>query len=139
MMYQVEEGLRSKYGWHPDLFPTDDKFYLSEEEVEKLTGGKGRASKRPIPRHGNTLAIALFIDSMKLQPCRPSFFDSRDAIIKADKLLTGGVNECLIWSRFAQRGLGVDAIIKHQTPWAGYGRVDGYKIPSKCDKEKDLY
>jgi extracellular elastinolytic metalloproteinase len=139
MLYQVEEGLRSKWGWHPDLFPndrvSDESFYLSEEEVDKLTGGKGRASKRPVPRHGNTLALALFVDSMKLQPCRPGLFDSRDAIILADKHLTGGANECLIWSRFAQRGLGTDASIIGQTPWSGI-RKNGFKVPSHCSSEE---
>lgn len=135
MLYQVEEGLRAKWGWNPDLFPndkvTDDSFYLSESEVDKLTGGKGRASKRPVPRHGNTLALALFVDSMKLQPCRPGFFDSRDAIILADKHLTGGANECLIWEKFAMRGLGVDASVVGRTPWSGL-RTNGYKVPLKC-------
>lgn len=141
MLYQVEEGLRAKWGWHPDLFPNEkvskESFYLTEEEVNKLTGGKGRASKQKIPRHGNTLALALFVNSMKLQPCRPGFFDSRDAIILADQHLTGGANECLIWTRFAQRGLGVDASVANKTPWGSFGRKDGYKVPSKCKKEDD--
>jgi extracellular elastinolytic metalloproteinase len=137
MLYQVEEGLRAKWGWHPDLFPTDDdKFYLSEEEVNKLTGGKARASKQRVPRHGNTLAVALFVNSMKLQPCRPGFFEIRDAYILADQHLTGGANECLIWSRFAQRGLGTDASVGTKTPWAYYNRQNGFKVPSKCKKEE---
>lgn len=82
MLYQVEEGLRAKLGWAPDLFPPTanatkeekDTFWLTPSEVNELIGGKARASKRPIPRHGNTLAVQLIIDGMKLQPCRPSFF-----------------------------------------------------------------
>jgi extracellular elastinolytic metalloproteinase len=42
---------------------------------------------------------------MKLQPCRPSFFDARDAIIEADELLTGGENFCDLWAGFSSRGL----------------------------------
>lgn len=33
------------------------------------------------------------------------FFDARDAILKADKILTGGENGCELWSGFAERGL----------------------------------
>jgi len=138
MLYQVEEGLRAKWGWSPDLFPTnttgEDSFYLSEDEVNKLVGDKGRSSKRPIPRHGNTLALALIIDGMKIQPCRPGFFEARDAIITADKQLTGGANECLIWSRFAQRGLGIDATVVGRTPWGSGIRKNGMKVPSKCQE-----
>lgn len=46
---------------------------------------------------------------MKLQPCRPSFQDARDAIIAADKVLTGGDNECTLWKGFSTRGLGPDS------------------------------
>ncbi|ORX91540.1 hypothetical protein K493DRAFT_325562 [Basidiobolus meristosporus CBS 931.73] len=60
-------------------------------------------------RHGNTLALQLVLDGMKLQPCRPKFVDARDAIIHADDLLTGGENYCEIWKAFAKRGLGLDA------------------------------
>ncbi|RKP10110.1 Fungalysin metallopeptidase-domain-containing protein, partial [Thamnocephalis sphaerospora] len=40
------------------------------------------------PKHGNTLALQLVIDGMKLQPCRPSFTNARDAILQADAQLT---------------------------------------------------
>ncbi|MCO5566016.1 hypothetical protein L7F22_019691 [Adiantum nelumboides] len=143
MLYDVEEGLRSKLGWSPDLFPPNsnstqaeqDEFWLTAEEVHALTDGKPRASKRRIPRHGNTLAVQLVIDGMKLQPCRPKFFDARDAIIQADKHLTGGANECLIWERFAKRGLGTDAKVVGQTPWGGGVRTNGHKVPTKCAKD----
>lgn len=51
----------------------------------------------------------LVINGMKLQPCSPSFFDARDAIIQADETLTGGENYCDLWEGFAQRGLGPGA------------------------------
>ena len=66
----------------------------------------------------------------------PSFFDSRDAIILADKHLTGGANECLLWSRFAQRGLGVNAKVTGRTPWGGGVRANGYKVPAKCKADE---
>jgi extracellular elastinolytic metalloproteinase len=61
----------------------------------------------------------LVLNGMKLQPCRPSFFDARDAIIEADRILTDGENVCLLWKGFAERGLGVDAKVDGRTPWGG--------------------
>jgi extracellular elastinolytic metalloproteinase len=145
MLYQVEEGLRAKLGWSPDLFPPTSKatqaqiddFWLTPAEVNQLTANKPRASKRQVPRHGNTLAVQLILDGMKLHPCRPSFFDARDAIILADKHLTGGAHECLLWSRFAQRGLGFDAKVVGRTPWGGGVRSNGYQVPLKCKDEEE--
>jgi extracellular elastinolytic metalloproteinase len=56
---------------------------------------------------------------MKLQPCNPSFFAARDAIIQADQVLTGGENFCDLWTGFAERGLGIDAKVEGRTPWGG--------------------
>jgi hypothetical protein len=58
---------------------------------------------------GNNLAFQLVMDGMKLQPCSPGFVDGRDAILLADQNLTGGLNQCLIWTGFAKRGLGFSA------------------------------
>lgn len=56
---------------------------------------------------------------MKLQPCNPSFFDARNAIIQADQVLTGGENFCALWEGFAERGLGPDAKVEGKLPWGG--------------------
>lgn len=61
------------------------------------------------PLSGNQLAHQLITDGMKLQPCSPGFVDGRDAILAADLALTGGVNQCTIWTAFADRGLGYSA------------------------------
>jgi len=74
----------------------------------------------------------LVINGMKLQPCRPSFFDARDAIILADEQLTGGENFCTIWKAFGERGLGQDARVEGKTPWGGGVRTDGFKVPATC-------
>lgn len=58
---------------------------------------------------GNIQALALVTEAMKIQPCSPGFVDGRDAIIAADLAIYGGANECLIWSTFARRGLGLSA------------------------------
>jgi hypothetical protein len=58
---------------------------------------------------GNTLALQLVMDGMKMQPCSPGFVDGRDAILAADQELTGGANQCEIWRGFAKRRVGVGA------------------------------
>jgi hypothetical protein len=43
---------------------------------------------------------------MQLSPCNPSFVDSRDSILLADREMTGGENQALIWRAFASHGVG---------------------------------
>jgi len=61
--------------------------------------------------------MQLLVDSLKLQPCRPTFLDNRDAILQADHIYTGDENACLIWKAFAKRGLGPNANVRGGTPW----------------------
>ncbi|KAM0661296.1 hypothetical protein ACHAPH_002804 [Verticillium nonalfalfae] len=51
-----------------------------------------------VPTDGKFLAMKLVIDGMAL-----------DAIIDADRILTGGSNRCELWKGFAKRGLGSGA------------------------------
>lgn len=74
---------------------------------------------------------------MKLQPCRPSFFDARDAIIAADQALTNGENFCDLWTGFSARGLGPDARVDGRTPWGGGVRTDDYTVPKACKSAED--
>src|SRR5690606_17729570 len=69
------------------------------------------------------------LDGLKIQGCSPTFVISRDAIIAADQLLTGGDNRCLIWTTFARRGLGFSAV------GGGTSRDDGsqaFDLPADC-------
>lgn len=59
---------------------------------------------------GNSMAVKLVMQGMKLQPCGPGMLDGRDAILDADSLLYGGANTCLIWDVFARRGMGYYAL-----------------------------
>lgn len=59
---------------------------------------------------GNTIALKLVMEGMKLQPCLPGFLDSRNAILTADKNLYGGAHQCAIWTAFAKRGMGYSAL-----------------------------
>jgi PKD repeat protein len=79
---------------------------------------------------GNNLAMQLVTDGLKLQPCSPGFVDGRDAILLADQLLTGGVNECLIWEVFARRGLGASA--SQGSANSRSDQTEAFDLPSVC-------
>ncbi len=53
--------------------------------------------------------MKLAIDGLAQQPCNAGFVDARNAILTAEAGLTGGTNQCLLWSAFAKRGLGFSA------------------------------
>lgn len=82
MLWEMTWDLIDQYGFDPDLY-----------------NGTG----------GNNIAMQLVIDGLKLTPCSPGFVDGRDAILAADAANNGGVNQNLIWSAFARRGLGFSA------------------------------
>ncbi|KAF8906996.1 Fungalysin metallopeptidase-domain-containing protein [Gymnopilus junonius] len=114
ILWVVANKLIEKHGFSHDLFPPapledgtvpTDHFYREDKKASL------------VPRHGNSLIVQLVINGMKLQTCRPSFFDARDAIIQADQVLTGGENFCELWDGFAARGLGQDATVRNRTPW----------------------
>ncbi|GAA5852921.1 hypothetical protein JCM9279_000078 [Rhodotorula babjevae] len=129
MLFELAEGLIDEYGFHPTLFPppvngTDHTGYYDADLLAK----KGKK----VPAQGNTLAVQLVVDGMKLQPCRPSFQNARDAIVTADEALTGGKNYCIIQHAFARRGLGPASRVVGSTPWGGGSRTEDYSPPSRC-------
>lgn len=63
----------------------------------------------PTATGGNSAALRLVFEGMRLQPCSPGFVDGRNAILRADTLLYAGRYSCAIWRAFARRGLGVFA------------------------------
>ena len=79
-LWDMHWNLINKYGFSPDLYY-----------------GNG----------GNNLAIRLVVDAMKIQPANPTFAEARDAILKADMLLNGGIDLPQIWNAFARRGMGL--------------------------------
>ncbi|KAL0566263.1 hypothetical protein V5O48_015751 [Marasmius crinis-equi] len=132
ILWIVQQGLIADHGFSKDLFPPKphDNGTVPEGDFYRPRDG----DKPLIPKHGNTLSVQLVITGMKLQPCQPSFFDARDAIILADQELTGGENFCTLWKGFAARGLGVDSKVTGRTPWGGGIRTDGYATPKDCGK-----
>lgn len=58
---------------------------------------------------GNTNALKLVIEALKIQPCSPGFVDGRDALLQAATNLGWEKYHYAIWSAFARRGLGESA------------------------------
>lgn len=58
---------------------------------------------------GNERALSLVMEALKIQPANPSMLDARDAILAADRLLYGGVDQYELWQAFARRGMGFSA------------------------------
>ena len=79
---------------------------------------------------GNNLAIQLVTDGMKMQKCSPGFVDGRDAILLADRALTGGANQCSLWKAFAKRGLGVSA--KQGSAGSVTDGRQAFDVPAAC-------
>ncbi|MGQ0739621.1 MAG: M36 family metallopeptidase [Bacteroidota bacterium] len=63
----------------------------------------------PAGTGGNSIALKLVIEGLRLQPCNPGFIDSRNAIMKADTIFFGAQYSCAILEAFARRGMGVGA------------------------------
>ncbi|CAG8457263.1 4534_t:CDS:2 [Ambispora gerdemannii] len=132
MLYEVYWNLVDKHGFTSDWFPpTNEAENSSWYTKPRRRPNQGRSL---IPKHGNTLALQLVVDAMKLQPCRPQFIDARNAIIQADEVLTGGENKCEIWRGFAKRGLGTKAKIVGGSPWGGGVRKESDSVPKECEE-----
>ncbi len=81
------------------------------------------------PNSGSAKTLQLVMDGLKLQPCNPNFVSGRDAILQADQL-AGGNDNCLIWSVFARRGLGVNA--SSGTASSITDQVENFDVPESC-------
>lgn len=85
------------------------------------------------PLAGNQIALQLVMDGMKIQPCNPTFIDQRDAILEADRVNNGGAFQCHIWSGFAKRGLGVNAVDGGTFPLDDNTVVqEDFTVPCEC-------
>ena len=85
------------------------------------------------PLGGNQIALRLVMDGMKIQPCNPTFLDQRDAILEADRVNNGGAFQCHIWTAFAKRGLGVNAVDGGTFPLDDNAAVqEDFTVPCEC-------
>ena len=76
---------------------------------------------------GNQLTLQLVTDGMNLSPANPNFVQSRDAILQADQVATGGANFGEIWAGFAKRGLGASATSPDSSTTTGV--AEAYDLP----------
>lgn len=72
-LFVMTENLIAKHGFSNTLFPPtnvteSNDYYVDAAEVD----AQGQLKKPLVPKHGNTLAVQLVMNGMKLQPCRPS-------------------------------------------------------------------
>lgn len=105
MIWDMCWALTSNFGFEPDIYKSNSSL-------------------------GNIKAFNLIISGLKLQVCNPGFVDSRNAILKADSILYGGADACIIWNVFARRGLGFSA-----NQGSAYLRDDGiqaFDLPPGC-------
>jgi len=76
---------------------------------------------------GNELMLQLTVDGMKLSPTNPTFVQSRDAILQADLVSSGGDNAGTLWTAFAKRGIGFGAVAPANTTTSGV--VESFNQP----------
>ncbi|KAH6589121.1 hypothetical protein BASA61_005722 [Batrachochytrium salamandrivorans] len=57
-------------------------------------------------KEGNIIFIQLFVGTLMIQPCNPTFESAHDAMLSADDVYYGGIHRHLITKGFAKRGLG---------------------------------
>lgn len=58
---------------------------------------------------GKSATEQLVVDGMTATPCPANFLQARDALLAADMLTHNGAHQCLIWTVFAGREMGVNA------------------------------
>jgi len=74
---------------------------------------------------GNQIWFRNILDGLKLQPCRPTFIDARDAILLSDEVSFEGENVCDMWHAFARRGLGASATTGNRVQ-------EAFDVPNEC-------
>ncbi|MFG1816391.1 M36 family metallopeptidase [Kribbella sp. NPDC049174] len=57
-------------------------------------------------RFGRSYAMSIITRAMELSPNDPTMLDMRNAIVQADLVASGGKNADIIWTVFANRGMG---------------------------------
>ncbi len=101
MLWDLNWAFIDRYGFDPDVY-----------------SGSG----------GNNMLMQLVIDGLKMQPCSPGFIDGRDAILEADMIVNNGANQCMIWTVFANRGLGENA--SQGSSDSRYDQVESFVVPA---------
>ena len=83
---------------------------------------------------GNVTALQLMVQGLKLQPCQPGFLDARNAILAADSLLYQGQYHAAIWTAFARRGMGYNAVQGLST--SAIDQIAGFDMPPPASLDR---
>ncbi len=68
---------------------------------------------------GARLADTIVLRGLQLAPCNPTFVDMRDSMLAADREITGGENQAIMYRAFASHGVGVNATSTGKTNGIG--------------------
>jgi hypothetical protein len=96
---------------------------------EAQTSGNRNGPLSTALRRGAFLADLLMMRGMQLSPCNPTFVDSRDSILLADRERFGGENHAIIWRAFASHGVGLLAT-SSSNGGVGGTVVEDFSVPA---------
>ncbi|HEV2882409.1 MAG TPA: M36 family metallopeptidase [Pyrinomonadaceae bacterium] len=97
--------------------------------AEIQTSGNRNGALSTAVRRGAFLSDLLMMRGMQLSPCNPTFVDSRDSILLADRERFGGENHAIIWRAFASHGVGLLAT-SSSNGGAGGTVVEDFSVPA---------
>jgi hypothetical protein len=125
----------------PNIRPTEHivRPGLVAAEIQ-AAGGARTGPLATALRKGALLADTLMMRGMQLSPCNPTFVDSRNSILLADRELTGGENRAIIWRAFASHGVGMLAQ-SSSNGGAGGTVVEDFSVPAgvtSCEQNGPL-
>ncbi len=75
--------------------------------------------------------MQLVVDGLKLSPASPTFVQARDAILQADMVNNAAADRVPLWTAFAKRGLGADAVAP--AAYTTVGMVESFAVPFTAD------
>ena len=73
--------------------------------------------------------LGLWVDGMNFTPAGPKFEDMRDGILQASQ---DAATDCLIWTAFAEQGIGVGALATPRQGGRSYSITESFAVPSTC-------
>ncbi|HEX8127832.1 MAG TPA: M36 family metallopeptidase [Pyrinomonadaceae bacterium] len=127
-------------GVTPNIVPARHIVRPGLVAAEIQTSGNRNGALSTALRNGARLADTLMMRGMQLSPCNPTFVDSRDSILLADRELNGGENQAIIWRAFASHGVGVLAT-SSSNGGAGGSVVEDFSVPAgvtTCEQQGPL-
>lgn len=80
--------------------------------------------------NGARLADKITLRGLQLVACNPSFVDMRNAMIAADREITGGENVAVIWRAFASHGVGANATSSNSGVGGPGAVVEDFTVPA---------